>query len=149
MKQMHEPVSLVDIPGRIIQRRIENIQIFVNSVSSLFAKDDQAEADAATAIDTSQEKSDDYGFDKTLIFMTKPNKAVAISSLKGSLLWSRLIKDPVRRMVLEQADGDASLDLVTNKGMLIKIDPVTGAIRSTEALPDLPQAIDETEFIVA
>ena len=70
--------------------------------------------------------------------MTKPNKAVAISSLKGNLLWSRLIKDPVRRMVLEQVEGDASLDLVTSKGMLIKIDPVTGAIRSTEAIPELP-----------
>ena len=148
MKQMHEPVSLVDIPGRIIQRRIENFQLFVNSVSSMFAKEDQ-DAGAAAAIDASKEKSDEYGFDKTLVFMTKPNKAVAISSLKGNLLWSRLIKDPVRRMVLEQADGDASLDLVTNKGMLIKIDPVTGAIRSTEALPDLPQAIEETEFIVA
>lgn len=70
--------------------------------------------------------------------MTKPNKAVAISSLKGNLLWSRLIKDPVRRMVLEQVEGDASLDLVTSKGMLIKIDPITGAIRSTEAIPELP-----------
>lgn len=55
----------------------------------------------------------------------------------------------MRRMVLDQADGSASLDLVTNKGMLIKIDPVTGDIRKTEALPDLPQSIDETEFIVA
>ena len=35
MKLMHEPVSLVDIPGRIIQRRIENFQIFVNSVSAM------------------------------------------------------------------------------------------------------------------
>lgn len=61
--------------------------------------------------------------------MTKPNKVVAISSLKGNTLWSRLIKDPVRRMVLEQVEGDASLDLVTSKGMLIKLDPVTGAVR--------------------
>lgn len=81
--------------------------------------------------------------------MTKPNKAMAISSLKGDLLWSRLIKDPVRRMVLDQADGDAQLELVTNKGMLIKIDPVTGEIRKTESLPNLPQSIEDTEFIVA
>ena len=33
--------------------------------------------------------------------------------------------------------------------MLIKIDPVTGAIRSTVAIPDLPQSIEDTEFIVA
>ena len=56
------------------------------------------EADITNA---SAERGDDYGFDKTLVFMTKPNKVVAISSLKGDLLWSRLIKDPVRRMVLD------------------------------------------------
>ena len=80
--------------------------------------------------------------------MTRPNKAVAISSLKGNLLWSRLIKDPVRRMVLEQAGGDASIDLVTTTS-IVKIDPMTGAIRKTEALPSLPQAPEETEFLIA
>ena len=105
--------------------------------------------EAANIVQEEKKGRDAYGFDKTLVFMTKPNKAVAISSLRGDLLWSRLIKDPVRRMVLEQADGAASLDLITSKGQLIKLDPMTGAVRSTEALPELPQAIDDTEFIVA
>lgn len=91
----------------------------MSSFSSFFA----AQEEAATVTNT----ADPLGFDKTLVFLTKPNKAVAISSLKGELLWSRLIKDPVRRMVL----GHASLDVVTSAGALIKIDPVTGAVRST------------------
>jgi len=41
MKQMHEPVSLAQIPGRIIQRRIENFQIFVSTVTKMFGNDDQ------------------------------------------------------------------------------------------------------------
>lgn len=81
--------------------------------------------------------------------MTKANKLVAVSSLKGDLLWSRLISDPVRRMVLETANGATTLELITSKGNLVKVDPVTGAIRSTEPLPKLPQSIEETEFIVA
>ena len=146
MKQMQEPVTnLAEVPGRILQRRLENLQVIADRVSSFFgAKDDtipEAEIGGGS--------EDAFGFDKTLVFMTKPNKAVAISSLKGDLLWSRLIKDPVRRMVLDQVEGDASLDIVTSKGALIKVDPLTGAIRSTEALPELPQAVDETEFIVA
>lgn len=52
-------------------------------------------------------------------------------------------------MVLETASGVATLELVTSNGNMMKVDPVTGAIRSNEPLPSLPQAIDETEFIVA
>ena len=80
--------------------------------------------------------------------MTKPNKAVAVSSLRGKTQWSRLIREPVRRMVVEQAGGDATLDLVTSKGNLIKIDPLTGAVRATEALT-LPQPVNDTEFVIA
>ena len=80
--------------------------------------------------------------------MTRPNKAVAVSSLKGKTLWSRLIREPVRRMVVDQAGGDATLEVVTSKGNLIKIDPLTGAVRTTEAL-SLPQSVDDTEFVIA
>ena len=83
-------------------------------------------------------QSDDNGFDKTLVFMTKPNKIIAISSLKGNLLWSRFIKDPVRRMVLDLFNGEATLEVVTEKGQFIKIDPMTGTILSSEPLPNLP-----------
>jgi len=131
MKRMSEPVELAEIPARIFQRRLENIQLLVNSVTSLFGNN----ADDTRIASTTQ---DHYGFDKTLVFLTKPNKAVAVSSLKGDLLWSRLIKDPVRRMVIDQYGGEAVLDIVTSKGQLIKIDPVTGAVRSTTALPELP-----------
>ena len=51
-------------------------------------------------------------------------------------------------MVVEQAGGDATLDVVTSKGNLIRIDPLTGAVRTTEALT-LPQSIDDTEFVIA
>ena len=144
MKQMTEPVSLAEVPGRIIQRRLENFQIMVSSITSMFGGDKE-DTDAKIT----GHASDEYGFDKTLVFLTKPNKAIAISSLNGNLLWSTLIKDPVRRMVLEQADGNASIDMVTSKGNLVKIDPVTGAVRSTEQIPKLAQSIDDTEFIVA
>mmetsp|Transcript_27001 Transcript_27001/g.36078 ORF Transcript_27001/g.36078 Transcript_27001/m.36078 type:complete len:145 (+) Transcript_27001:98-532(+) len=144
MKRMQDTVSLAEVPARIIKRRLENLQILVKSVSSLFSSDDN-ESDANIATPS----GDDYGFDKTLVFLTKPNKAVAVSSLKGNTIWSRYIREPVRRMVLDQAGGAASLDFVTSKGNLIKIDPLTGAVRSTEAVPELPQSIDETEFIIA
>lgn len=52
-------------------------------------------------------------------------------------------------MLLDQTDGDAVLDIVTSKGNLIKVDPLTGAIRSTSPLPELSQSVDDTEFIVA
>jgi len=76
MKQMHEPVSLAQIPGRIIQRRIENFQIFMFNVSQMFSNEEEM---PEAQID--QVKQDDYGFDRTLVFMTKPNKVVAISAL--------------------------------------------------------------------
>ena len=145
MRQMGEEVSIVQVPGRIIQRRLENMQLLINSVSSFF-KDSGADIEDTQIAAPS---GDVYGFDKTLVFLTKPNKAIAVSSLKGNLLWSRLIKDPVRRMVFDQVEGDASLDVITDKGHLIKIDPVTGAIRMTEPIPPVPQSIEDTEFIVA
>jgi len=52
-------------------------------------------------------------------------------------------------MLLDQTDGEAVLDIVTSKGTLIRIDPLTGAIRTTAPLPELPQAVEDTEFIVA
>lgn len=61
--------------------------------------------------------------------MTKPNKVIAMSSLKGTMLWSRTIKDPVRRMVLDSAGGHAEIDVITSKGQLIKLDPFTGAVK--------------------
>ena len=73
-----------------------------------------------------------------MVFLTRPNKAIAVSALKGETLWSRLIREPVRRMMLDQTDGNAVLDVFTSKGNLIKIDPLTGAIRTTTALPQLP-----------
>lgn len=98
MRQMQEPVSLVEVPVRIIQRRIENFQLIYNSIMSLFASPDASSPEAAMISKDAQ--SNEYGFDKTLVFLTKANKLIAISSLKGDLIWSRLIKDPVRRMVL-------------------------------------------------
>ena len=124
---------------------MENLNIVIDSIKSLFGSGDEANNPNAQI---APQPSDPFGFDKTLVFMTKPNKAVAISSLKGNLLWSRLIKDPVRRMVLEQAGGDASIDLVTSTS-IVKIDPKTGAIRKTEALPSLPQKSEDTEFLIA
>ena len=37
MKKMHEEVSLAEVPGRIIARRIENFQLIYNSVVALFS----------------------------------------------------------------------------------------------------------------
>ena len=107
--------------------------------------------DAANVKKDSQiEGGDDaYGFDKTLVLLTRPNKIVAISSLDGEVLWSRLIKDPIRRMMLEQGQGNAALEIITSKGHMIEIDPLNGAIRKAEPLPTLPQAVEDTEFIVA
>lgn len=96
MKLLLEPVSLVQIIPRIIQRRLDNFQVVIGAFNSIFG------SDVDTAVDTKPvSSSDDFGFDKTLVFMTKANKAIAISSLKGNLLWSRTIKDPVRRMILD------------------------------------------------
>ena len=146
MKRMQDQISIAEVPARIIQRRLDNIQVFVKGIQNFFggnrANDNLSEANIAQA------SGDDYGFDKTLVFMTKPNKAVAVSSLRGKTLWSRLIREPVRRMVVEQAGGDATLDVVTSKGNLIRIDPLTGAVRTTEALT-LPQSVDDTEFVIA
>lgn len=86
MKQMSEPVSLVQVPARIIERRLENMKILVNSISSFFQGNAEIEETQIAA-----PSGDVYGFDKTLVFLTKPNKAVAISSANGNLLWSRLI----------------------------------------------------------
>ena len=107
----------------------------------MFASDEKA---------TSIKSSGDFlGFDKTLIFLTRPNKLVAVSSLGGKTLWSRLIREPVRRMILDVNDGSAVIDIVTSKGNLIKVDPTTGAINSISALPELAQSVDDSEFIVA
>lgn len=54
------------------------------------------------------------------------------------MLWSRTIKDPVRRMVLDSAGGNAEIDVITSKGQLIKLDPFTGAVKKTETLPAMP-----------
>ena len=135
LKRMQDQVGLGEVPTRIIQRRIENFQLILSSFSSFFSGQQETQITNV---------ADHLGFDKTLVFMTKPNKAVAISSLNGELLWSRLIKDPVRRMVLEQASGTAAtLEVITSTGSLIKIDPVTGKVRATKSIvADLPQSVE-------
>ena len=116
----------------------------MSTFNSFFATDADSTGDINPV-----SSSDDFGFDKTLVLMTKPNKVIAVSSLKGTMLWSRTIKDPVRRMVLDSAGGNSVIDVITSKGQIIKIDPVTGNVKSTEALPTLPQSVDDTEFVLA
>ena len=99
MKAMQENIGIAQVPARIIQRRLDNLQVIVKSIQSFFSG--SAANDSLDEARIAQPAGDDYGFDKTLVFMTRPNKAVAVSSLKGKTLWSRLIREPVRRMVVD------------------------------------------------
>lgn len=77
---MHEPVTWLEVPSRIIQRYVENAQFLVRSVKSIFKS-----KDVADILESSQ---DTYGFKKILLLLTEPGKLYALSSLDGSFKWS-------------------------------------------------------------
>lgn len=77
-------VALSSIPGRIINRYVDNFRYIVDQVlsmaNSLTNKDSQL-----AAINGYE---DPFGIKKTLVLLTKPNKVIALSSFSGSIKWS-------------------------------------------------------------
>ena len=115
MQRMHQPVSFAEVVPRILERRVENLQILIQKVTKLinsFTNGFEEEVD--TNIQSAN--NDDFGFEKTLVMMTKANMAFGVSSRDGRVHWHRYIRDPVRIMVLDQAEGEAQIDIVTSKG---------------------------------
>jgi len=91
---MHEPVPLIDVPKRIIQRYVENTQFLVKSVKSIF------QSKQVTEINESSQ--DTYGFKKTLLLLTEPGKLYALSALDGSFRWSYFNpQEPILKVFVE------------------------------------------------
>jgi hypothetical protein len=68
---------------RIMQRYVENSRYLVSSIMAMFNQEDKKL--------TSTKQSDihdTFGFNKTLVLLTKPGKIVAISSADGSIKWT-------------------------------------------------------------
>ena len=93
---------------------------------------------------------DTFGFDQTLVLLTKPNKIIAISSQTGKLHWALKVNSEVVKLFVQTNTDEASVTImaVTMDGLLYDIDPLTGAVLSSKTVPTLPQPIDQTEFLL-
>ena len=79
---MSEPVSFTQVPLRIFERYVQNFNFLIESTTSLIA----GLAASDNIVETLTAKGTDlFGFEKTLVLRTKPNKVIAISSLDGSI----------------------------------------------------------------
>ena len=143
---MQEPITIAEVPTRILQRYAENLQYLIQVVSEFIAGFQQEET---TNIRTQQD-SEIFGFDKTLVLLTKPNKVLAISSLTGQIIWSQRISSPVARLFVQQntEEGTVDIKVVTQAGQVIQLNPLTGQTESQTPLPRLAQGMDQTEFVL-
>jgi len=78
---------------------------------------------------------DTYGFEKTLILLTKQGKVFAVSSLTGKILW-KFFKpsEPIKQVFVEQNGGsDSFVHVMMISGQnLFLVDPITASVTSTK-----------------
>lgn len=147
LNSMNEPVSLAQVPLRIVQRYTENLQYLVSSVAEFVGG---LSGGVDTSIGRVNSEQDTFGIDKTFVLLTKPNKVIAVSSLTGQILWARRIPSEVRNLFVTESIELQSVQIrvVTASSELITINPLTGTIESQTQLPELGQPIEETEFML-
>ena len=127
---MSEPVSVAEIPGRIIRRYTENLNFIINSVSS-FIQQLSSSDDILKSLTSSGPEQ--FGFEKLMILLTKPNKVIAVSSMDGSVRWSFYENKEIEKLFVKQTEGQFKVVLVM-KDALVSLDPQTGNLISKEAL---------------
>jgi len=114
---MNEPVSLFEVPQRIIQRYIQNFGFLVDSVMKIFNADDVASIN---------QDGDVYGFKKLLILLTEPGKVFALQSFDGTVQWQFYSpQEKVVKVFVEENDGHSEVVLITDSKEL-RLDVLTG-----------------------
>lgn len=119
-------VSIASIPGRIIQRYVDNLKHLATSAISLVESLTGKKSDIASISGA----VDPYGIRKTLVLLTKPNKVVSISSFNGAIGWSYYSKQPIIKVFVEQSAGSNFVHeiLVVTQTSVIYLDPITGNV---------------------
>ena len=147
LRKMSEPVSFAQVPFRIIERYVQNFNFLVESATSLISG--LAASDNIVETLTAQ-GTDLFGFEKTLVLRTKPNKVIAISSLDGSIQWTFFDKANIEKVFVEQRSGpggQVSVMLVL-EDRLVSLDPLTGQVASSEPLPASALPTSQMDFIM-
>ena len=125
IKHMQDEVSLIDVPVRIVRRYFENFNFIVDGLMKVITGDNSSDI---------RDEPDLFGFDKTLVLLTKPGKVVAMSTQTGNIMWSYF--DPnakIQRVFVEQEAGhDGRLDIIcVTDSNLVFLNPITGSVHQT------------------
>jgi len=127
-------VSIAQIPIRIIKRYTDNFKYLVSQAMALVDTLSGKKDDSASI---TPEHEDSFGFKKTLVLLTKPNKVIAISSENGSIQWTYYCKHPIIKVFVEQMAGSNDVHdiIAVTQTNIVYLDPVTGAIESQQPYP--------------
>ena len=142
LKSMNEPVSMAQIPGRIIRRYTENLNFILKSVNSFVQLLSNSEDIFKTF---TEQGTDQFGYEKVLVVLTKPNKVFALSSLDGSVLWSFFDNKKIEKIFVKQNEGQFKVALIM-QDELVSLDSQTGNLISRQPLTGISS--EETGFIM-